>query len=134
GLWAPRCLVCAEPACGPADLCAPCAAALPWMPPACLGCAMPLAAPPPVPAAPTPPDPGERLCSACRHAPPPLREAHAAPLHRFPLDRLLPRLKFHRDLAAGRLRSEEHTSELQSRENLVCRLLLEKKNIASNRI
>src|SRR5690606_40723042 len=27
------------------------------------------------------------------------------------------------------VRSEEHTSELQSRENLVCRLLLEKKNI-----
>src|SRR5690606_6887909 len=27
-----------------------------------------------------------------------------------------------------RQRSEEHTSELQSRENLVCRLLLEKKN------
>src|SRR5690606_40550738 len=27
----------------------------------------------------------------------------------------------------GRARSEEHTSELQSRENLVCRLLLEKK-------
>src|SRR5690606_41041595 len=27
-------------------------------------------------------------------------------------------------------RSEEHTSELQSRENLVCRLLLEKKNRA----
>src|SRR5690606_40902026 len=34
-----------------------------------------------------------------------------------------------------RLRSEEHTSELQSRENLVCRLLLEKKkkeNIEQN--
>src|SRR5690606_42109768 len=29
----------------------------------------------------------------------------------------------------GRERSEEHTSELQSRENLVCRLLLEKKNV-----
>src|SRR5690606_41660189 len=28
----------------------------------------------------------------------------------------------------GATRSEEHTSELQSRENLVCRLLLEKKN------
>src|SRR5690606_41642747 len=28
----------------------------------------------------------------------------------------------------GASRSEEHTSELQSRENLVCRLLLEKKN------
>src|SRR5690606_40731213 len=26
------------------------------------------------------------------------------------------------------MRSEEHTSELQSRENIVCRLLLEKKN------
>src|SRR5690606_42028906 len=32
-------------------------------------------------------------------------------------------------------RSEEHTSELQSRENLVCRLLLEKKNdINTNRV
>src|SRR5690606_41916678 len=30
--------------------------------------------------------------------------------------------------AAVPRRSEEHTSELQSRENLVCRLLLEKKN------
>src|SRR5690606_41572813 len=29
-------------------------------------------------------------------------------------------------------RSEEHTSELQSRENLVCRLLLEKKKQQSN--
>src|SRR5690606_40680767 len=29
-------------------------------------------------------------------------------------------------------RSEEHTSELQSRENLVCRLLLEKKNKKAN--
>src|SRR5690606_39427501 len=32
-----------------------------------------------------------------------------------------------------RSRSEEHTSELQSRENLVCRLLLEKKNILLTR-
>src|SRR5690606_41632873 len=29
----------------------------------------------------------------------------------------------------GSARSEEHTSELQSRENLVCRLLLEKKKL-----
>src|SRR5690606_41274889 len=29
-------------------------------------------------------------------------------------------------------RSEEHTSELQSRENLVCRLLLEKKNLITS--
>src|SRR5437016_9472764 len=31
--------------------------------------------------------------------------------------------------AQGRARSEEHTSELQSLTNLVCRLLLEKKNV-----
>src|SRR5687768_17962897 len=31
------------------------------------------------------------------------------------------------DIRGGKLRSEEHTSELQSRLHLVCRLLLEKK-------
>src|SRR5438477_11746680 len=40
---------------------------------------------------------------------------------RFPTDR-----GWTRDF--GPLRSEEHTSELQSHVNLVCRLLLEKKN------
>src|SRR5436309_9182744 len=33
----------------------------------------------------------------------------------------------HTAIHQGQTRSEEHTSELQSRENLVCRLLLEKK-------
>src|SRR5438045_8235277 len=33
---------------------------------------------------------------------------------------------------AGKERSEEHTSELQSLRNLVCRLLLEKKNNRTN--
>src|SRR5256885_9685574 len=36
-----------------------------------------------------------------------------------------------RSLRAGRIRSEEHTSELQSPCNLVCRLLLEKKKTPS---
>src|SRR3712207_8874831 len=40
------------------------------------------------------------------------------------LDRLPARVP-----AAGRPRSEEHTSELQSRQYLVCRLLLEKKKL-----
>src|SRR5690606_39701924 len=35
--------------------------------------------------------------------------------------------------AGGADRSEEHTSELQSRENLVCRLLLEKKKKTDKR-
>src|SRR5690606_41746154 len=34
----------------------------------------------------------------------------------------------------AKLRSEEHTSELQSRENLVCRLLLEKKKKTNKHI
>src|SRR5699024_11304716 len=43
------------------------------------------------------------------------REARLEPLHSF--------------MIRIRLRSEEHTSELQSRFDLVCRLLLEKKKI-----
>src|SRR5205085_10100900 len=37
-------------------------------------------------------------------------------------------------LAPGAQRSEEHTSELQSQSNLVCRLLLEKKKKKTNKI
>src|SRR5438270_10711836 len=44
----------------------------------------------------------------------------------FQLLRSLKQLEGQRLL--GRVRSEEHTSELQSQSNLVCRLLLEKKN------
>src|SRR2546430_11740722 len=36
--------------------------------------------------------------------------------------------------ARGDERSEEHTSELQSQSNLVCRLLLEKKNIKTTTV
>ncbi len=53
-------------------------------------------------AAPVPPSLPER-CSACRARASPLREVRAASLYRAPLDRLLPRFKFHHDLAAGRL-------------------------------
>src|SRR3712207_8861638 len=53
--------------------------------------------------------------------------------------RLVERLRErHAEAAAGRhrleVRSEEHTSELQSRQYLVCRLLLEKKNKLSSLI
>src|SRR5690606_42036464 len=40
--------------------------------------------------------------------------------------RVLAEADLHIYLGCVRTRSEEHTSELQSRENLVCRLLLEK--------
>src|SRR5688572_31352279 len=42
--------------------------------------------------------------------------------------RVLDRLAIH----IASVRSEEHTSELQSQSNLVCRLLLEKKNTPSS--
>src|SRR4051812_49983431 len=53
--------------------------------------------------------------------------------HQFRLAlRLVPDADF---LAATRTRrSEEHSSELQSHVNLVCRLLLEKKNTTTSRI
>src|SRR5947209_10640966 len=44
-------------------------------------------------------------------------------------DAIFPRCKnFELDGEISPMRSEEHTSELQSRQYLVCRLLLEKKN------
>src|SRR5262249_60348039 len=42
-------------------------------------------------------------------------------------------IKVTEDLAAERFRSEEHTSELQSLTNLLCRLLLQKKKHNTNK-
>src|SRR5690606_39442916 len=50
------------------------------------------------------------------------------PDHRQHARRACPGTQSGAVLARFHGRSEEHTSELQSRENLVCRLLLEKKN------
>src|SRR3712207_6999031 len=47
-------------------------------------------------------------------------------------DRGIPFVYFNRTAAAVDARSEEHTSELQSRQYLVCRLLLEKKQTSSD--
>src|SRR2546430_9655795 len=54
----------------------------------------------------------------------PVRARAGRPAHRPELPR--PDLT---DAKQGRDRSEEHTSELQSQSNLVCRLLLEKKTM-----
>lgn len=85
-----RCLVCREPGAAGRDLCPACTAALPWMPHACIRCAQPLPTADPV-------------CGACLRRPPPLDAVIAAFDYGFPVDRLLPRFKFHRDLAAGAL-------------------------------
>src|SRR3712207_8019675 len=54
---------------------------------------------------------------------------HLLPVEPLPLpDVVAESLSTLQENAAVRLRSEEHTSELQSRQYLVCRLLLEKKS------
>lgn len=88
-LLPPRCLLCAEPGQASLDLCPACLAALPLPGPACTRCALPLPAP--------------GTCGACQQRPPPLDSAHACLRYAPPADRLLPRFKFHQDLAAGRL-------------------------------
>lgn len=93
-LFAPRCIVCGEAGMPGRDLCPACHAALPWQGRACPRCALPL--------------PQTGVCGACLQAAsdqrrPPLDAVHAAFDYAFPLDRLLPRLKFHRDFAAGRV-------------------------------
>ena len=99
-LFALRCMVCGEPGAHGRDLCVACHATLPWQGPACLRCALPM------------PQPG--TCGLCLQSPPPLGEAHAVFDYAFPLDRLLPRLKFHRDFAAGRVLVQCMTDRLPS--------------------
>jgi ComF family protein len=93
--WRARCLACGEPGTSRRDLCDACHARLPWLGRACACCALPLPAG----------EPGGR-CGACLRRPPPLQSALAAFLYAAPVDRWLPRFKFHRDLAAGRLLSQ----------------------------
>jgi len=97
-LWPGRCLVCGDAGADGVDLCEACLAELPWNRRACTGCALPLAA--------------DSLCGDClqrrarlarRAATPLLAQVRAACVYVAPLDRLLPRFKFHQDLAAGRL-------------------------------
>ncbi|MFC5571176.1 ComF family protein [Lysobacter yangpyeongensis] len=100
-LWPSRCLVCEAPGLEGLDLCGACCDALPWNRCACPHCALPLATP--------------GVCGAClrrgavrarRGRAPLLDGVHAAFVYAAPLDRLLPRFKFHRDLAAGALLSQ----------------------------
>ena len=99
-VFPPRCLLCGETGVNGRDLCPACAEALPWNASACLRCALPL------------PIPG--LCGACLQKPPPMGETHAVFVYGFPLDRLVPRFKFHRDLAAGRLMADLMAGALAS--------------------
>ena len=87
-LWPAQCMVCSERA-GIDDLCPACVRDLPWNRCACPRCGLPLPLPAPA-------------CGHCQRRPPPLTETRAVFRYAAPMDHLLPRLKFHQDLAAGR--------------------------------
>ena len=91
-LFAPRCVACGDPGLPDRDLCAACRDELPWQGVACTRCALPL------------PEAGG--CGHCLQHPPPLDSVIAAFDYAFPVDGLLPRLKFHADFAAGRVLSQ----------------------------
>lgn len=86
-----RCLLCDGPGSEGLDLCQACRAQLPWNSSACRRCGLPLA------------DLGAQDCGACRLSPPPFARVQSPFCYRYPVDRLLPRFKFHGDLAAGAL-------------------------------
>jgi len=86
------CLVCGERGANGGDLCVFCRESLPWLVSACARCALPLGL-------------WSDLCGECLRRSPPQASTRAAFAYRPPLDRLLPRAKFHGDLAALRLLS-----------------------------
>jgi ComF family protein len=79
------CLLCGAPA-GTRPLCRGCQADLPWHSfPQCPQCALPT--------------PGGQVCGACLKHPPAFDRTHAALAYAFPLDRMIPRLKYQGQLA-----------------------------------
>lgn len=81
----PTCLLCGAVSTAGA-LCPGCHADLPWhRQPHCPRCATPT--------------PGGQLCGACLRHPPAFERTHAALAYAFPLDRLIPRLKYRGELA-----------------------------------
>ena len=58
--------------------------------------------------------PAPGTCGDCLRNPPALAETRAVFVYGFPLDRLVPRFKFHRDLAAGRLMADLMAGALAS--------------------
>jgi ComF family protein len=81
----PACLLCGAPA-EASPVCGGCHADLPWhRQPQCPQCAIPT--------------PDGRVCGACLKHPPAFDRTHAALAYAFPLDQMIPRLKYHGQLA-----------------------------------
>jgi ComF family protein len=91
-LYPPSCVLCGAKGSAGKDLCADCFAELPWNRHPCPRCAAPL-----------PPDADTSLCGDCIKSLPSWDEGKSPLAYRFPVDKLVQRLKFEGDLAAGRL-------------------------------
>jgi ComF family protein len=80
---------------GSENLCRPCASELPCGSHSCLQCGLPLS------------HRADRLCGHCLRRPPPWDFATSALVYEFPVDQLVCRFKFGRNLACGQVLSRE---------------------------
>ena len=86
-----RCQLCGDHCSTGDDFCTPCRHDLPWLPPGCYRCAIPL------------PDPDETLlCGNCLSEPPHFHRTEAAWLYQPPLAKLIADYKYHRKFYYGR--------------------------------
>lgn len=85
------CLLCGGSADAPADFCDACRADLPWLPPGCQRCAIPL-----------PDSDTSSLCGQCLTQPPSFTRTEACWLYQPPLANLIARYKYQRHLSYGR--------------------------------
>lgn len=92
-LFPPTCVLCGAPGAGGRDLCAGCAAELPYNRRACARCALPLATP----------TSADTLCGSCQRRPPPFGRALAALRYETPIPTLIGGLKFRGRLNHARL-------------------------------
>jgi len=94
GMLPRHCVMCGFSS-GAQNLCRPCSAELPRTGHSCLQCGLPLF------------HPADRFCSHCLRKAPPWSFAIAALVYRFPVDQLVCRFKFSRNLACGQILSRE---------------------------
>ena len=83
-----HCVVCGL-SCESKGICGPCKSRLPWNSHACEACGLPLSYA------------GDQVCGACLKTPPVWDRAFCPLQFNFPVDKLIQRFKYHRDLAAG---------------------------------
>lgn len=94
GLLPRHCVMCGFSS-GSENLCRPCAEELPRTGHSCLQCSLPLL------------HHADRICGHCLAKPPPWTSAIAALVYRFPVDQLVCRFKFGRNLACGEILARE---------------------------